>query len=192
MSSNLLDQFGTMASALRKRGLFTLIAAILGVLLLIQLIRLAWLFITPLGPVGGWQAQDVQVLSPESRLALFSSFDPFFRTANGADANVVTSLQLTLYGIRMNEASGLGAAILAGTDGVQENYAIGDEILPGVTLEAVRFDHVIIDRGGTRESLYLDQSVPAEVVGTEPVSSETTAEPPIIAESKEEQTEPTE
>lgn len=181
-----------MANALRNRGLFTLIAAILGVLLLIQLIRLAWLFITPLGPVGGWQTQEVQALSPESRLALFSGFDPFFRTADDADANVVTSLQLTLFGIRMNEASGLGSAILAGTDGVQESYAIGDEILPGVTLETVRFDHVIIDRGGTRESLYMDQSVPAEVVGTEAVSSETTAEPPIITESKDEETEPTE
>ncbi len=181
-----------MASAMRKQGIFTLIAGVLGVLLLIQLIRLVWLFVTPLGPVGGWQAGEIQVLSPESRLALFSSFDPFFPTANAVDANVVTSLQLTLYGIRMNEASGLGAAILAGTDGVQENYAIGDEILPGVTLEAVRFDHVIIDRSGTRESLYLDQSVPAEVVGTDAPVSEVTAEPPIIAEPIDEQTEPTE
>lgn len=148
-------------------GLYPILLGILAVLLVIQAIRLVWLVATPLGPVGDWQTRDVEILSPQSRLSLFSSFDPFFRSGPAATANVVTSLQLTLFGIRMNEGSGLGSAILAGPDGVQESYAVGDEIMSGVTLNTVLFDHVIIDRGGVRESLYLDQSIPAETVGTD-------------------------
>jgi len=116
------------------------------------------------------------VLPPQSRLSLFSSFDPFFRSGPGTQSEVVTSLQLSLFGIRQNVGSGLGSAILAGPDGVQDSYAIGDEIQSGVTLDAVNFDHVILDRGGVKETLYLDQSVPAETVGgEEPIAATTNA-----------------
>ncbi len=146
-------------------GLYPILFGILAVLLVVQAVRFIWIVVTPLGPVGDWQAREVQLLSPQSRLSLFSSFDPFYRQGPATTANVVTSLQLTLYGVRMNEGSGLGSAILAGPDGVQESYAVGDDIMSGVKLDAVQFDHVVIDRGGTKESLYLDQSVPAETVG---------------------------
>ncbi len=148
-------------------SLYPVLLAILAVLLAVQAIRLIWLVATPFGPMGALQTRDVEILSSQSRLSLFSSFDPFFRSGPAATANVVTSLQLTLFGVRMNEGSGLGSAILAGPDGVQESYAVGDEIMSGVTLNTVQFDHVIIDRGGVRESLYLDQSIPAETVGAD-------------------------
>lgn len=151
----------------RQQGIYPFILLILAALLLVQLVRLVWLVLTPLGPVGDYRANEVEILSPQSRLSLFSSFDPFFRGGAAQSANVVTSLQLTLFGVRMNEASGLGSAILSGPDGVQENYVVGEEIMSGVTLHSVEFDHVIISRGGVLESLYLDQSVPAQTVGTE-------------------------
>jgi general secretion pathway protein C len=150
-----------------QQGLYPVLFFLLAALLLIQAIRLFWLVLTPLGPVGDHRAAEVQILSPQSRLILFGSFDPFFRSDAAQTANVVTSLQLTLFGIRINEASGLGSAILSGPDGVQENYAVGEEIMPGITLNSVAFDHVIINRGGVLESLYLDQSIPAETVGTD-------------------------
>ncbi|QTD57872.1 PDZ domain-containing protein [Parasphingorhabdus cellanae] len=158
-------------------GLYSILLGILAVLLVVQLIRLIWLIVTPLGLVGDWQSREVQVLSPQSRLSLFNSFDPFFRSGSATTANVVTSLQLTLFGIRMNEGSGLGSAILAGPDGVQESYAVGDEIMSGVKLNTVLFDHVVIDRGGVRESLYLDQSIPAETVGTDNTRGEQSSRP---------------
>ncbi|ATW03806.1 type II secretion system protein N [Sphingorhabdus sp. YGSMI21] len=160
-------RFDTVARWYSQKGLYPFLFAILAVLLLVQAVRLIWLVLTPLGPVGDYRANDVELLSPQSRLTLFSSFDPFFRSDATQSANVVTSLQLTLFGIRMNEASGLGSAILAGPDGVQTNYAVGEEIMSGVTLDSVEFDHVIINRGRVRESLYLDQSIPAQTVGTE-------------------------
>ena len=160
-----------------QQGLYPVLFFILAVLLLVQAVRLIWLVLTPLGPVGDYRANDIEILSPQSRLTLFSSFDPFFRNGAAQSANVVTSLQLTLFGIRMNEASGLGSAILSGPDGVQENYVVGEEIMSGVTLNSVAFDHVIINRGGVLESLYLDQSIPAQTVGIE--GSEATVAPAL-------------
>ena len=167
VGNSISDRFGAITRWYDQRGLYPLLFLILAVLLLIQVARLLWLVVTPLGPVGDYRANHVEILSPQSRLTLFSSFDPFFRSDAVQSANVVTSLQLTLFGIRMNEGSGLGSAILAGPDGVQENYVVGEEIMAGVTLNSVEFDHVIIDRGGVRESLYLDQSIPAQTVGTD-------------------------
>lgn len=167
VSNSFSGILGNVTRWFSQQGLYPVLFLCLAVLLLVQAIRLVWLVVTPLGPVGDYRVNDVEIMSPQSRLTLFSSFDPFFRSDAAQSANVVTSLQLTLFGIRMNEASGLGSAILSGPDGVQESYAIDEEIMSGVTLSSVAFDHVVIDRGGVRESLYLDQSIPAQTVGTD-------------------------
>jgi general secretion pathway protein C len=142
-----------------------LLIGVLIVLLSIQAARLFWAVVTPVGPLGDWRAPQVNTVPKSARAALFSGFDPFFRT-EVADATTgnVTTLNLTLFGIRSNASSGGGSAILAGEDGVQNSYAVGEEVAPGVTLDSVAFDHVILSRGGLKESLYLDQSVPAETV----------------------------
>ena len=43
------------------------------------------------------------------------------------------------YGIRQDQASGRGAAIIATPDGLQRSFAVGEEIVPGVTLDRGRF-----------------------------------------------------
>lgn len=129
------------------------------ILLALEIVRLAWAVAVPVGSFGPWEGRQAQLLSPSARQLLFGSFDPFFRTGAAQPASgVVTSLALTVYGIRLNEGSGLGSAIVAGPDGVQNSFAVGDEILPGVVLKAVAFDHVTIDRGGAEEQVFLDQS----------------------------------
>ena len=180
------NQFLVKGRALPMPRPYSVLLGILAFLLMVQAIRLVWLVITPSGPVGDWQAAQVQVLSPQSRVALFRSFDPFYRGVPAASANIVTSLQLTLFGVRMNVGSGLGSAILSGPDGVQESYVAGAEIMPGVKLDTVHFDHVVIDRGGVKESLYLDQSVPAETVGTDEIEVEAQAEVEVDAGTKAE------
>lgn len=138
---------------------------VLAVLLTIQVARLFWAVATPVGPLGNWRAPAVNVVPAAARAALFSGFDPFFRNDQpAAGAANITALNITLFGIRANESSGGGSAIIAGEDGVQNSYAVGEEVAPGVTLDSVAFDHVILSRGGVKESLYLDQSVPAETV----------------------------
>ncbi len=142
-----------------------IVIGVFAVLLAIQVARLFWVIVTPVGPLGNWKAPSVNVVPASARVALFSGFDPFFRNDQPVTGSAnVTSLSIILFGIRANESSGGGSAIIAGEDGVQNSYAVGEEVAPGVILDAVAFDHVILSRGGVKESLYLDQSVPAETV----------------------------
>ena len=144
---------------------------LLGVLA-VQCARLLWVIVTPVGPLGAWR--PVQPGVAGSPIEILRGFDPFFRSApvSGQPA-VVTSLQLTLYGTRIDEAVGGGSAIIAGPDGVQMSIAVGDEIVPGVKLKSVAFDHVTVDRGGAVEDLFIDQSGGAAAVTPTP------GEPPV-------------
>ena len=141
---------------------------LLAVLLVLQCVRLFWTVVTPVSPVGKWHSAK-----PLAAITGAPGFDPFFRTSGGAaPTTAVTSLALKLFGTRVDYASGRGSAIIATPDGVQSSFAVGDEIVPGVKLKEVGGDFVVIDRGGTAEQLFLDQSTPA------PVASPTGAAPP--------------
>ncbi|MDX3908855.1 MAG: type II secretion system protein N [Sphingobium sp.] len=138
-------------------------------LLAVQIARLIWAVVTPVSSYGAWTGRQAVIPSVAERLALFTRFDPFFRTPDAATGGspVVTSLALTVYGIRVNEGSGLGSAIVATPDGIQNSFAVGDEILPGVKLKAVAFDHIVIERGGAEETVFLDQSQAAPVAASD-------------------------
>ncbi len=172
---------GSAFSPLLPVGLYGWLRAVLVLVLLIQVARLIWAVVTPIAPLGDWQARSANVMSAASRAALFASFDAFDRAATGGDGQAaVTSLDLTLYGLRMNEASGGGSAIIAGADGVQRSYTVGAEVAPGVRLVQVLFDNVVLERGGLRESLFIDQSVPAETVGDAAVPAATPGPLPVV------------
>jgi general secretion pathway protein C len=128
--------------------------------LVVQLARLIWALMAPIGVFGDWRAREPVMIAPQARQALFSAFDPFYRSAaaSGDTVQQVTSLPLQLFGIRINEGSGQGSAIIADESGVQSAYSVGDEIAPGVVLKAVTYDHVVISRGGATENLFIDQS----------------------------------
>ena len=67
-----------------------------------------------------------------------------------------TNLNLKLGGLRMSgEGGAAGNAIIQTPDGVGKNYQVGSEILPGVTLERILTDRVIINRDGATETLML-------------------------------------
>ena len=171
------------ARALLRRLPRTNVYSALELLLLaglaVQCARLLWVLVTPVGALGPWQ--PVQPGYAGSPAAMLQGFDPFFRSGGGDTGKpaVVTSLQLTLFGTRMNEASGRGAAIIAGPDGIQQSVAVGDEISPGVRLKAVAFDHVTIDRGGADEDLFLDQSGAVTPVAPPPPSAVPALLPPL-------------
>ena len=80
----------------------------------------------------------------------------------------MTALDIRLYGISGNQATGGGSAIIsAGDSGEQRSIMVGEEIMPGVTLTAIGFDFITISRGGASEQLFLDQT-PAPAPGTAP------------------------
>jgi general secretion pathway protein C len=133
-------------------------------LLSLQCARLVWTIVTPVGPVGDWKASSaLRPVLPRS--TGLGGFDPFFRLSGAGTAPVVvTALNLKLYGVREDRASGRGSAIISTPEGQQRSFAVGDEIVAGVTLTAVGFDNVTISRNGTVEQLFLDQSSPADMV----------------------------
>jgi len=159
---------------LPRYSLLSLAELLLLTLLAVQCARLFWAIVTPLGPLGDWRPSSGPDLG-RARAALTSGFDPFFRLGRAQGPAVVTSLQLKLFGVRVDEATGRGSAIIAGPDNVQTSYSVGEAIQPGVTLKSVGYDSVVIDRGGTEETLYLDQSGAAPVANPPPAPANANA-----------------
>jgi len=158
------------------------LGAILLAILVVQVARLGWAMVTPIGRFGDWQAAPA--ISRDTAASALTSFDPFFRLNRQAASatSVVTSLQLTLFGTRMDDASGRGSAIIATSDGVQNSYSVGDEIVAGVRLKEVAFDHVTIDRGGAAEDLFIVQ--PSGSAGATPVATtESKAPAPLVTDT---------
>ena len=145
----------------------------------VQVARLFWALLTPVGPLGDWKPPGP--LTAPVASAPIGDFDPFFRL-NSSGPAVVTSLNLKLFGVREDRATGRGSAIIALPDGRQSSFAVGEEIMPGVTLAEVGFDSVTINRQGSREQIFLDQSTAAETVGAQPASalSQPTPPPPVM------------
>lgn len=154
--------FDARARAILKRlptvNVYSLLELVLIAVLAMQVARLAWALVTPVAPLGDWRPGGPIIPSAPGEVLRLN--DPFYLAGGQADAGpaVVTPLRLTLFGIRINEATGRGSAILAGPDNVQKSVAVGEEIVAGVVLKEVAFDHVTIERGGMREDLFLDQS----------------------------------
>jgi general secretion pathway protein C len=146
---------------LPRYSLYSVGEIVLLSLLAVQCARLVWVVVTPVDPLGDWRPRSA---TPTFSDSIFRSFDPFFRTGAATGPVVVTSLDLKLFGIRSDQASGRGSAIIGTPDGKQASYLVGEEIQPGVTLTAVAFDNVTITRGGAREQVFLDQSAPATTV----------------------------
>lgn len=115
--------------------------------------RLAWTLFSPLDGAGEAPAQ------PVSRpLSVLAAFDPFFRMSGGAAGPaVVTALDLKLFGIRQDQVSGRGSAIIGTPNGTQRSIAVGEEVAPGAVLTRVDFDSVTIRRNGAEEQLFMDQ-----------------------------------
>ncbi len=72
---------------------------------------------------------------------------------------VDTTLDLTLTGVWV--VAGGGSATIETPDGEQSRFAVGDEIVDGVTLETVYPDQVIINRRGAREALRFESKIVA-------------------------------
>lgn len=160
-------------------NIFRVLEFVLLVLLALQTARLVWAIVTPVDPLGSWRLPAVSAGTIEAQKASLREFDPFFRLQQNPATAVVTSLQLTLYGTRVDEAMGRGSAIISGPDTIQNSYAVGDEILPGITLKAVGYDNVTILRGQTEEKLFIDQSQPApDAPGTTAPAPEAISEQP--------------
>jgi general secretion pathway protein C len=165
----------------RARGVngWTLLELALLALIALQCARLIWTAVTPVGPFGDWRGTTDGGAAVSTEV--LGAFDPFFRLSGGGGPVTVTSLNLKLFGIRQDQATGRGSAIIAGSDGQQRSIAVGEEIEPGVTLKAVGFDSVTISRGGADEQLFMDQSETPTTVAP-PGTPPSVAPPPQVVQ----------
>ncbi|MDH5824147.1 type II secretion system protein N [Luteimonas sp. RD2P54] len=125
----------------RAAVLRTALEIALVLLLAAQAARLVWILATPLGPIGTASAAP----TPAAGAALSLSSDPFFPSARSGAAQA-SAHGYRLFGVRRGDHG--GSAILAGSDGAQGAYEIGDEIADGVVLQAVGADHAVLRAGG--------------------------------------------
>ncbi|WP_281301328.1 MULTISPECIES: type II secretion system protein N [unclassified Iodidimonas] len=150
-----------------------------------SVIMLAWLFVrlfwAVVAPLSISPSAPVSALLPMRappplarplKLEILHSYDPFERRqsqlpqAESPADLPQTSLDLKLYGVRValdpRDVEQRATAIIRTPDHRQQVYRQGDRLINGVHLDKILPDHVIIDRGGARESLYLtDRKRPA-------------------------------
>ncbi len=157
MAVSLNPRAERLLARFRRLNVYSALELLLLVLIAVQAARLFWGLLVPIGPVGDYKALDR--MRAAAAPTMLGTFDPFFRQAPGTQGPVVvTSLDIRLYGVLANRATGGGSAIIGTANGEQRSFQVGEEIMPGVVLTGVAFDHVTISRGGTSEQLYLDQT----------------------------------
>ena len=85
---------------------------------------------------------------------LFGVYQP---QASNLAAAPDTRLNLTLMGIFAGTRKSESRALIAQQNGDEKPYSIGDEVVGGVSLQAIFPDRVILTRGGQLETLRLDK-----------------------------------
>ncbi|MCY1646227.1 type II secretion pathway protein C [Caulobacter sp. SL161] len=111
-----------------------------------QAARLLWVFAAPVGAVSA----PARAPRPPVDLSVLARSDVFGATGGAAGGSAIDGFRL--FGVRSGGPGG-GSAIIAGPDGVQKSYAVGETIADGVTLASVAADHVELSRGGARATL---------------------------------------
>jgi general secretion pathway protein C len=132
---------------------------LINLLLLLALAALlahwTWRFAAPVPPLPAADARaDVKL---GAALETLRSAQLFGAAAGEASAPVeqATSLNLKLRGV-FAALGGLPALAILNVDGQDQAVATGNEIVPGVVLDAVAPDHIIFLNRGVRERLDLD------------------------------------
>ena len=156
---NIADRAGARVAPVAGRFNAPLVAtAVLSLLLAVQVGRLVWLFVEPT-PEADRVAPRA---TPEADTDIFQRFDAFFRTGGQsslAEATGADATQMRLYGVRAGGAGG-GSAIIGLSDGRQVSVGVGEEVEPGLVLQSVGSDHVLLARGGSVSRLIFTEIPP--------------------------------
>lgn len=150
-----------------QHGLMQALLMGLAGLIAFQLAALVWAVSGPIGPFGAIRVSPVRAGTPSTDWAVFSRFDPFFRTL-GPSGPVIAQpgadLGLTLFAIRRQANGEGGSAIVATADGRQISVQVGEEAAPGLVLHAVHEDSAVFQRGGALLELKFPPSAAASVL----------------------------
>ncbi len=153
------------------RRLPPLVSLLLVVLVAALLAQLLWALI-PIPESARWRAPTVTAGSSTPRATntsidgivgaqLFGNFRAEAVTADGrAQEAPDTRLSLTLLGI-LAGGDHDSRALIANSSGEEKPYAIGDDVVSGVNLQAIFPDRVILSRSGQLETLRLNRDAPS-------------------------------
>src|SRR5690606_12836042 len=84
--------------------------------------------------------------------------------------------------------AGESRALIGSSDGLEKPYAIGDDVVSGVSLQAIFPDRVVLSRGGLLETLRLNKDAPLARVDDRPlppVSSVNSATTEMLAQIRD-------
>lgn len=141
------------ALAARPDRVRAVVETALALVLVVQLGRLVWIAVEPAAAPDAPAAAARPI--PPVDYSIFQRFDAFFRTGGQsslAGETAAGSSQMRLFGLRSDGAGG-GSAIIGLADGRQVSVAVGETIEPGLTLQSVGPDHVVLARGGSLSRL---------------------------------------
>ncbi len=130
--------------------------------------RLLWA-LAPVPAAARWQVPAAAPLVETGRRAdlpalvdqhLFGSYQRSPDGQNLAEAPE-TRLSLSLLGILASSPDNESRALIGSSDGDEKPYAIGDDVIRGVRLQAIFADRVVLARDGTLETLRLNKDAPS-------------------------------
>jgi general secretion pathway protein C len=175
-----------LARALALAGL-----AALAALALVTAGRLAWTLVDfTRDPLPAATPRSVEALLAEqaAQPVSIAQWRLFGALTTGADARDPlgapdTTLKLTVLGVIAAEDPKAGLAILRSDDAGERRYAVGDEVVPGVTLDSVLPDRILLSRGGVLEALRLPRELMPGVAGNQPLAPAAAAANPAVTTS---------
>ncbi len=162
----------TRATALYRRHgakLPPLVVLVLVAVLAWQLAALLWTLV-PMPKSAAWTPSpgfvDPKPLKPKLNVEALAASHLFGQPQAGvATASLAnapdTQLAFTLLGILAGSTERESLALIAKDANDEAPYAIGDDVSPGVTLQAIFPDRVILSRSGRLETLRLDKDSPS-------------------------------
>ena len=174
-----LGRIDTQASLTwANRRLPPWLALVLALAIAWQLARLTWLVLTPMPAPGAMPAMAPpassagQGASREFNVQNILDAHLFGRLSDTAAPVVVqqaevpeTRLNLQLRGVITNDAAEHAVAIIADNRGRDQIYRVGQQVPGGARLHAVQSEQVVLNRGGTLESLRLPREFAAAAGG---------------------------
>ena len=146
------------AAALNSRGpVMRIVEFGLALLLALLIARMAFVVFAPIELPEIEIAQSLDVAPETVVRSPFPAADveaPAAEVVASPDEVAETTLNMTLMGVWPDgDIAGEGTAIIKKPDNSQGAYSNGDEIVNGVSLDAVYHDRVILLRNGLREAL---------------------------------------
>lgn len=137
--------------------------ALLALVLVWLLARTFWLLVPGDDGLGGGAQRDFAVASSAPTISigkwhLFGDAPQFLNARRNAPT---TTLNLSLRGTLADADPRTGIAVITDELGTERAWRVGEEITPGVTLEEVHPDRVVILHAGTQEVLALQRNEPS-------------------------------